>query len=184
MEGERGVLDGADQQLVQHVPVRQVGLREGRGAAPAADEVHQAVDPAEFLLRASSPFTGLVEVEEVDGVPYHRGAAMGVARRVHGLSQPLGVGVRADHHRPRFGQSQQGRAARRSGRSRHRDDRALQRPLAARRSNHLRRLLVLLLDGRRPGVPVGPHAAANASLWAVMPWVEAITARSFLASAS
>lgn len=121
------MLDGADQQVVQEVPVGEVGGREGRGAAPAADEVDQAVDAAEVLLGLGRPLAGGARVEEVDGVPHDGRAAVGEAGGVDALGQPLGVGVGGHHGGAGLGEPQQRRVAGRAAGAGHGDDRALQR---------------------------------------------------------
>jgi hypothetical protein len=171
VEGEGGVLHGADQQQLEEVPVVEVGPGEGLAAAPAADEVDQAVDPAEVLLDTRGPVLGGLEVEQIDGVTDDGGSAVGEAGRVHGLGQPLRVVVRADDGRTRLGQPEQRRAPGGSARAGHRDHRTAESPIP-----HDLRLLSV--------IGAVAHAATCSAASARMPRVEAITFFSFLDSAS
>ena len=69
MEGAGGVLDGADQQVVQQVPVGERRLVQRLPATPAADQVQQAVDPAEALEQRRAPGPRRLLVEQVDRAP-------------------------------------------------------------------------------------------------------------------
>ena len=76
------------------VPVGQVRLGDGLAAAPAADEVHQAVDPAELGQHPGGPVPGGLLVEQVHHGGVHVATARGggVALRDDRL-EPLGAGV-------------------------------------------------------------------------------------------
>jgi hypothetical protein len=60
------VLDGADEQVVQERPVLERRLGERRAAAPAPDEVQDAVDRPEALPERCRPVPGGGLVEQVD----------------------------------------------------------------------------------------------------------------------
>ena len=68
MEGAGGELEGANEEVVEELVVREVEGVDGVAAAVAADEVKEGVDAAEFLLHGRGPFVGGGFVEEVDGV--------------------------------------------------------------------------------------------------------------------
>jgi hypothetical protein len=69
LERQRDVLEGADQQVVQGVPVVEAGLGERRRAAPAADQVHHPVDDAVLAFDACRQLLDGGAVEQVDVVP-------------------------------------------------------------------------------------------------------------------
>ena len=88
MKGARGVLDGADEQVVEEVPVGERRLVQRLSAAPAADQVDEPVDPPEALDQRRAPAVHGVLVEQVDGaaVPALGGDAEARTDRVE---QPL-----------------------------------------------------------------------------------------------
>src|SRR5829696_8987509 len=66
VEGAGGELEGADQEAVEEVVVREVEGIDGVAAAVAADQVQEAVDATELLGGRGGPVAGLGLVEEVD----------------------------------------------------------------------------------------------------------------------
>jgi hypothetical protein len=78
-------LEGADEEVVEELVIREVEGVDGVAAAVAADEMDQAVDVAEALLGRGGPVVGGRFVEEVDGP--------GVDAVV-GKAEALGDGVR------------------------------------------------------------------------------------------
>ena len=77
VEGAGGVLDGADEEVVEPLVVVEGRRGERLAALPAADEVDEAVDGAEALGERVRPLRGTVGAEEVGGfcVPALRGDA-------------------------------------------------------------------------------------------------------------
>ena len=69
VEGAGRVLDGADQQVVEQVPVGERRLVQRLPAAPAADQVDEPVDPPEALDQRRAPAARRLLVEQVDGAP-------------------------------------------------------------------------------------------------------------------
>src|SRR5581483_9834709 len=67
VEGAAGVLEGADEEVVEELVVREVEGSDGVAAAVAANQVKQSVDLAEALLGCGGPLAGGAGVEEVDG---------------------------------------------------------------------------------------------------------------------
>ncbi len=65
VEGAGGVLDGADEEVVEPLVVVERSGGERLAALPAADEVKEAVDAAEALLERLRPVAGAVVVEQV-----------------------------------------------------------------------------------------------------------------------
>ena len=109
MEGAGGVLDGANEEVVEEVPVGERRLVQGLSPAPAADEVDEGVDPAEALDEGGAPGARGVLVEEVDGatVPAVLGDGQLRGERVEGALVPVGPGhdrpglsEARGHHRP------------------------------------------------------------------------------------
>ena len=156
MEGQRGVLQRADQQVLQQRPVGQVRLGDGLAAAPAADQVHQAVDPAELGQHPGGPVLGGLLVEQVHhgGVHVATVRGSGVALRDDRL-EPLGAGV---------GGHDRGAGGGEPGHQR--------RPRGAGRPGH---------DDHPAGDRAGHRARRT---HAVIPEVAAMTSASFLRSAS
>ncbi len=101
VEGTRRVLHGADQQVVQQVPVGERRLVQRLPAAPAPDQVRQRVDPAEALEERRAPLPGRPLVEQVDRPP-----VPAVLRQVEpraDLLDPLPRDVGTGDRRPRRG---------------------------------------------------------------------------------
>src|SRR5215218_3384219 len=65
VEGAAGVLEGADQEVVEELVVGEVEGLDGVAAAVAADKVEETVDLAEALVGGLRPFGGGRRVEEV-----------------------------------------------------------------------------------------------------------------------
>ncbi len=96
VEGAGRVLDGADQQVVQQLPVGERRLVQRLSPAPAADQVDEPVDPAEALDQRRAPGARGVLVEQVDGAPVPalgRKAQVG-GDRVERLLGAIGAGNR------------------------------------------------------------------------------------------
>ena len=81
MAGPARVLQGAHEQVLQEVPVGEVGLDDARAAPPAADEVEQSVDAAVLLGDGGERVLRRALVEEVDDdtvcAPLPRGVVRG-----------------------------------------------------------------------------------------------------------
>ena len=101
VEGAGGVLDGADQQVVQQVPVGERRLVQRLSPAPAADQVDEPVDPAEALDQRRAPAARRVLVEQVDRAPV---PALGRDRARRERVERLLVAVGPGDGRPGLGQ--------------------------------------------------------------------------------
>ena len=66
-EGAAGVLEGADEKVVEPLVVGERGLGDRVTALPAADEVEEAVDTAEALDQRRRPALRRLGIEQVDG---------------------------------------------------------------------------------------------------------------------
>ena len=119
VEAAGRVLDGADQQVVEEVPVLQRLVVQRLAALPAADQVDEAVDLAEALDERLAPAAGGVGVEQVDDppVPALLGDAGLGGDRVEALLGDVGGGDRRARRR-RGGRRPPGRARRRRRRRR------------------------------------------------------------------
>ena len=94
VEGAAGELQGADEQVVQELVVREIEALDRLAAAIAADQVEEAVDVAEALLELGGPVVGGGLVEEVDGAPVEAvvGEAEVLRDGVRGLLAAVGEG--------------------------------------------------------------------------------------------
>ncbi len=147
VEGTGRVLDGADQQVVQQLPVLERGLVQRLAATPAPDQVDEPVDPAEALGEPRAPLAGRVLVQQIDlaTVPAPGRQAQLGAERVECLLAAVGPG----DGRPRRRQFRGDQGAQATADPGNRDHPSLKR-LAADQT-HRRR------DVRRPrGRPLRP----------------------------
>jgi hypothetical protein len=113
-EGAGGVLDGADEQVVQERPVLERRLGERRAAAPAPDEVQDAVDRPEALPERCRPVPGGGLVEQVDraGVQARHVEPQLGHQRVELLHAAVGQGERRPGRREHPGDARPEPAAR------------------------------------------------------------------------
>ena len=68
MERTRGVLDCADEEVVQPLVVVERRGRERLAPLPAADDVDEGIDAVEALGDLGGPSLRLVRREEIDGL--------------------------------------------------------------------------------------------------------------------
>jgi hypothetical protein len=110
------VLEGADEEIVEPLVVREWGARQRLAAAPAADEMEQAVHPAEPLGESGTPAAGGVRIQQVDDAVVD--ALVGEAELGCQLLEPIGGDVGERQRGARVGEATRHERAQAAARSR------------------------------------------------------------------